>query len=220
MPSISSDQATTGSRKPDGPAARGLVGTLFLDIGLSVLAYFAAELLGASTYVALLTGTVVSGLRMLWVAGRQRRVDPFALFLLAMFGAGLALTFLTGDVRFVLAKDSAMSCTAGLVLVVSCLVKRPIAFYAAQRFARSAGSAQYEEFQGGAGTGVMRARWVRVSLVWGCSLLAESGLRIAAIYLLPIDVAANFSQALMVTVYAGLFLWTFVTAKKSHAVAR
>lgn len=220
MPSISPDQATTGSRKPAGSAVRGLAGTLFFDIGLSVLAYFAAELLGASTYVALLAGTVVSGLRMLWVAVRHRRLDPFALFLLAMFGVGLALTFLTGDARFILAKDSAMSCAAGLVLVVSCLIKRPIAFYAAQRFARSAGSAQHEEFQAIAGTEVMRARWVRVSLVWGFCLLADAGLRIVAIYLLPIGVAANLSQALMVAGYAGLFLWTVVTAKKSPAVAR
>ena len=169
---------------------------------------------------ALLAGTVVAALRTLWVAARQRRLDPFALFLLAMFGAGFALTFLTGDARIVLAKDSAMSGAAGLVLVVSCLVGRPIAFYAAQRFARSAGSARHEEFQAGAGTGAMRARWVRVSLVWGFALLAEAGLRVAAIYLLPIGVAADFSQALMVAVYAGLLLWTVATAKKSSAVAR
>jgi hypothetical protein len=80
-------------------------------------ASFLAELLGASDYVALLAGTVVSGLRMLWVAVRQRRLDPFALFLLALFGAGLVLSFFTGDARFILAKDSTMSCTAGLVLV-------------------------------------------------------------------------------------------------------
>jgi len=220
MPSIAPDQATTGSRKIAGSAARGLVGMLFFDVGLPVLAYFAAELLGASTYAALLTGTVVAGLRMLWVAVHQRRLDPVALFLLAMFGAGLALTFLTGDARFVLAKDSAMACAAGLVLVVSCLVKRPIAFYAAQRLARSAGSGRHEEFQAGAGTEAMRARWVRVSLVWGFSLLAEAGLRITAIYLLPIGVAANVSQALMVAMYAGLLLWTVVTAKKSSAAAR
>ncbi|PRY41491.1 VC0807 family protein [Umezawaea tangerina] len=215
MPSTSSDHATTVSREPAGPAARGLVGVLFLDMGLSVLAYFAAELLGASTYVALLTGTVVAGLRVLWVAVRQRRLDPFALFLLAMFGVGFALTFLTGDARFILAKDSAMSGAAGLVLVVSCLVKRPIAFYAAQRFARSAGPARHEEFEAAIRTGALRARWVRVSLVWGFVLLAESGLRVAAIYLLPIGAAANFSQALMVVVYAGLILWTVVTSRKS-----
>jgi hypothetical protein len=193
-----------------------MVTTLFYDVGLSVIAYFVAELLGASNYVSLLAGTVVSGLRVLWVALRQRRVDPFALFLLALFGAGLAVSFATGDARFILAKDAAGSCTAGLVFLGSCIVKRPIAYYAAQRFARSAGSAQHEEFQATARSDLMRARWYRVSLVWGIALLLDVSLRVAAIYLLPIGLAANLSQVLMVTVYTLLMLWTIFSAKRQE----
>ena len=193
-----------------------MVTTLFYDVGLSVIAYFVAELLGASNYVSLLAGTVVSGLRVLWVALRQRRLDPFALFLLALFGAGLALSFATGDARFILAKDAAGSCTAGLVFLGSCIIKRPIAYYAAQRFARSAGSAQHEEFQATAQSDMMRARWYRVSLVWGIALLVDVSLRVAAIYLLPIRLAANLSQVLMVTVYTLLMLWTIFSAKRQE----
>jgi hypothetical protein len=193
-----------------------MVTTLFYDVGLSVIAYFVAELLGASNYVSLLAGTVVSGLRVLWVALRQRRLDPFALFLLALFGAGLAVSFATGDARFILAKDAAGSCTAGLVFLGSCIVKRPIAYYAAQRFARSAGSAQHEEFQATARSDLMRARWYRVSLVWGIALLLDVSLRVAAIYLLPIGLAANLSQVLMVTVYTLLMLWTIFSAKRQE----
>jgi hypothetical protein len=193
-----------------------MVTTLFYDVGLSVIAYFVAELLGASNYVSLLAGTVVSGLRVLWVALRQRRLDPFALFLLALFGAGLAVSFATGDARFILAKDAAGSCTAGLVFLGSCIIKRPVAYYAAQRFARSAGSAQHDEFQATAQSGLMRARWYRVSLVWGIALLLDVSLRVAAIYLLPIRLAANLSQVLMVTVYTLLMLWTIFSAKRQE----
>ncbi|MCQ4079283.1 hypothetical protein NGB36_01315 [Streptomyces sp. RB6PN25] len=221
MPQTSSDPATPTETRSRGrrlnPASRAMVTTLFYDIGLSVNAYFVAELLGASNYLALLVGTVVSGLRMLWVAVRQRRLDPFALFLLALFGAGLALSFVTGDPRFILAKDSTMSCAAGLVLVGSCIIRRPLAYYAAQRFARSAGNAQHEEFQSTAKTTAMRARWFRASLVWGISLLVDAGLRIAAIYLLPIGLAANVSQILMIAVYGLLILWTIHSAKKAQA---
>ena len=192
-----------------------MVTTLFYDVGLSVIAYFVAELLGASSYVSLLAGTVVSGLRVLWVALRQRRLDPFALFLLALFGAGLVLSFVTGDARFILVKDAAGSCTAGLVFLGSCIIKRPIAYYAAQRFARS-GSAQQEEFQATAQSDRMRARWYRVSLVWGIALLLDVGLRVAAIYLLPIGLAANLSQVLMVTVYTLLMLWTVFSATRQE----
>ncbi|MFF3692189.1 VC0807 family protein [Streptomyces sp. NPDC002221] len=197
-----------------------MVATLFYDIGLSVMAYFAAELLGASTYVALLAGTLVAGARMLWVAVRQRRVDPFALFLLVLFGASLALSFTSGGARFILAKDSAQSAVAGLVLVGSCAVGRPLAYYAAQRFARQAGTRQAAEFNAMADTATMRARWRRVTLVWGTTLLIDASLRIAAVYLLPIKVASNVSQLLMVAFVGGLVLWTARSMKKEHSEPR
>lgn len=199
---------------------RAMASTLFYDIGLSVIAYFVAGLFGAGNYLALLLATVVAGLRTLWVVLRQRRLDPFALFLLALFGAGLALSFTTGDPRFVLAKDAAGSFTAGLVFVGSCAIGRPLAYYAALRFARSAGSARHDEFRNSANTAAMRARWFRVSLIWGISLLIDAGLRIAAVYLLPIGPAANVSQALMLAVYGPLTLWTVHSARKAQAAAR
>jgi hypothetical protein len=216
-PTTSNETSSRGQRS--NPVARAMVRTLFYDIGLSVIAYFVAELCGASNYLALLAGTVVAGLRMVWVAARQRRLDPFALFLLAMFGASLVMSFITGDPRFILAKDATQTFTAGLVLVGSCVIKRPLAYYAAQRFARSAGSAQHEQFQATAQTAAMRARWFRVSLVWGTALLSDAVVRIAAIYLLPIGFAANFSQILVITVIGLLILWTFHTAKKQHTAA-
>lgn len=205
---------------PLNPAMRAMVSTLFYDIGLSVIAYFVAELLGASNYVALLAGTVVAGLRMCWVALRQRRLDPFALFLLVMFGGSLAVSFVTGDARFILVKDSTQSLIAGLVLVGSCVVRRPLAYYAARRFAGSGGREQRDEFDATSGTDIMRARWFRVSLVWGVGLLGDAVLRTAAIYLLPIGLAANVSQILMITVDGLLVLWTILTAKKTLAVTR
>lgn len=199
---------------------RALAATLFYDVGLPVIAYFIAGLFGASNYLALLIGTLVSGLRMVWVGVRQRRLDPFALFLLTLFGTSLALTFATGDARFVLVKDCAMSLTAGLVFVGSCLIKRPLAFYAAQRFARSASAAEQEEFQASAKTTAMWTRWYRVSLVWGSALLADASLRIAAIYALPVHLAAPVSQILMVAVFTLLFGWTVWSAKRTQAAAR
>ncbi|WP_234392386.1 VC0807 family protein [Streptomyces sp. WM6378] len=216
----SSKSAATAPRRRLDPSMRAMASTLFYDIGLSVIAYFVAGLFGASNYLALLLATVVAGLRTLWVVLRQRRLDPFALFLLTLFGSGLALSFTTGDPRFVLAKDAAGSFTAGLVFVGSCVIGRPLAYYAALRFARSAGSARHDEFRSSANTSAMRARWFRVSLIWGISLLIDAGLRIAAVYLLPVGPAANVSQALMLAVYGPLTLWTVHSARKAQAAAR
>jgi len=112
-----------------------MVSALAWDVGPSVAAYYGARALGCSDYVSLLAGTVASALRLIWVAVRDRRVDAFAMFLMVLFGVGLALTFVTGDARFVLIKDSLTSFLAGLFFVGSCALRRPLTYYAAQRFA-------------------------------------------------------------------------------------
>jgi hypothetical protein len=158
-------------------ASRNMMVSLAGDVGLPIAAYAVAELCGFSTYVSLLAGTVVAAIRMAWVAIRDRRLDVFATFLLILFGVGFLLTFVTGDVRFVLAKDSTTSATAGLVFLGSCIIKRPLAFYAAKRFAGTAGRA---EFLATADTPVMRRRWYTVSLVWGVGLITDAALRMTA----------------------------------------
>jgi intracellular septation protein A len=209
-PPLTNEASPSPKRAPS--AMRNMVVSLLGDVGLPVAAYFVAELLGASTYRSLLVGTVVAGLRIGWVAIRERRFDVFATFLLVLFGAGFVLTFVTGDVRFVLAKDATTSAVAGLIFLSSCILNRPLAYYAAKRFAGAAGSG---EFNASADTPIMRKRWYRVSLVWGVGLLTDAALRIACIYLLSPDIAANVSQALMVTAYTLLIAYTIYTAKKT-----
>ncbi|WP_328649139.1 hypothetical protein OHS58_18290 [Amycolatopsis sp. NBC_00348] len=204
---------------PETSAARTLIGTLALDVGLPVAAYFVADVAGASSYQALLIGTVVAGVRVLWVVVRQRRLEPFALFLLLLFGVGLALAFVSGDARLLLAKDAATSLLAGLVMAGSCLLRKPFAYYAAERMARSSG--RIEQFRAAANAPGGQAHWYRISLVWGIGLLVDSLVRVAAIFLLPVDLAADLSQVLMVAVYVGLVPWTLLMTarRKSSSVA-
>ncbi|MFJ4653941.1 VC0807 family protein [Nocardia sp. NPDC088792] len=215
MSTLTSTPDTTIDSAQRKTAVRAMVTTLGLDLGLPMGAYFVADLAGANTYTALLAGTAVSGARLIWVAIRQRRVDAFAMFLMILFAAGLALSFLSGDPRFMLAKDSATSAVAGLTLLVSCVIGRPLAYYAAKRFAGDEGR---DRFEATADSDAMRRRWFTVSLVWGAALLSDSLLRMAAVYLLPLHTAANLSQILMIVVYGGLFTWT-IRSHKRNAIA-
>lgn len=122
-----------------GSITRGMVGSLLWDLGPSVAAYYGARALGFTEYIALLAGTIASAGRLVWVAVRDRRVEPFAMFLMVLFGVGLALTFITGDARFVLVKDSTTSFLAGLFFLGSCALRRPLTYYAARRFAGPGG---------------------------------------------------------------------------------
>ncbi|HEX4250905.1 MAG TPA: VC0807 family protein [Pseudonocardia sp.] len=207
---------------PVGPAAeskdpvrlRRMISSLAWDVGPSVAAYYGARALGCSDYVSLLAGTVASALRLIWVAVRDRRVDAFAMFLMVLFGVGLALTFVTGDARFVIVKDSLTSFVAGLFFLGSCALGRPLTYYAAQRFA---GPAEAVGLRARFADPAVRRRYYATSLVWGGGLLAESLLRIPLVLTLPIDVAVGASTVLMIVAYTLLIGWTIHFASRGPA---
>ena len=197
----------------DGGRRRTMLTSMFWDVGLAVSCYYGAKGLGFSDYAALLSGTVVTGARLVWVAVRDRRVDPFAMFLMVLFGAGLALAFLTGDARFVLVKDSFTDGLAGLVFLASCLIHRPLTFYAALRFAGSSGA---DRVNAQWASRPLRRGFYRTSLAWGFGLLADALLRIPLIYLLPLDVAVGATNLLMAIVFGGLTAFTMRMTKRAQ----
>lgn len=201
------------SAEEPGGRAR-LARSLFIEVGLPVVGYYGARLVGLHDYAALLVATLLSGARLALVGLRDRRLDPFALFMLVLFGAGLALSFVAGDARVLLVKDVATGALAGLLFLGSCVVGRPMTYYAAVRFA---GPEDAERIRAGWAHPKARRAFTRMSLVWGCGLLADAVVRIAAIYLLPIDLAVGLSTALMVVSFAVLIAWTGRAARRLRA---
>ncbi len=67
------------------------------DVGLPLVGLLRVAPLGASDWVALLAATAMAGLRIVWVAVRDRRLNPFATMMLVVFGIGLILSFVSGD---------------------------------------------------------------------------------------------------------------------------
>lgn len=212
------DTPTVAAQKttPAGgsPVVRRMVTSLVWDLGPSVAAFYGAQLLGFSNFVSLLAGAVASAVRLVWVAVRARRIDPFALFLMVLFGVGLALTFVTGDLRFALLKDSLTSFLAGVFFLGSCAVHRPMTYSAAQRFAGPAGVAQVRARYHDP---LIRRRYYVSSLVWGGGLLTEALLRVPVVFLLPFDVAVAASTVLMILTYTALISWTIFSMKRARS---
>ncbi|WP_018180283.1 VC0807 family protein [Jongsikchunia kroppenstedtii] len=202
------DRTTAPAPTPTGPKDRGraLLRGLGLDVGLPFIVYFAVQLTGGSVFHALLAGALAAGARTVWVALRSRRLDLFSGFLLATFAIGLALTFATGDARFVLLKDSATSFAVGAAFVGSCLLGRPLAYYAARRFGSPAAAAT---------TGTIERHWYRFSMIWGVTLLADAIIRGIVAYTLPLSIAGDLSQVLMIAAYGGLIAYTVRVARRA-----
>ncbi|MHA6621538.1 VC0807 family protein [Pseudonocardia sp. DLS-67] len=184
---------------------------LFWDIGLSLLAYYGLRALGASPYVALLGGTVTAGLRIAYVWLRTRRFDGFAAFMLAEFGVGLGFALLTGDARFLVAKESFSTAVAGLIFLGTCAYGRPMIWHAAARF-RPAYRGEFERlWRHSAG---FRHMFRMLTAVWGVGMLVEAVARVVVAYSLPVDTAAGLSQLLRFAAMGLLILWTLATVKR------
>lgn len=216
---MSMDAKTAETKAPEQfrPGMGGLVRMLLWDCGLAVAAYYLVRALGFGPYYALLAGTVVAGLRVVYVALRTRRVDAFAGFLLAVFGVGLVLSFVTGDARFLLVKDSIGTGVAGLIFLGTCLAGRPLTFHAAKR-AMSGGGAEREAMwdRRWRDEPAFRRTFVVLAVGWGLGLLAEAAVRIPLIYLLSIDVMAGLSQVLQIVAYGLLIVWTIAYVRRAQ----
>jgi intracellular septation protein A len=207
--------AQTTDRTPTTAAPRwSMFLGLFWDIGLSLVAYYGLRALGASPYVALLGGTVTAGLRIVYVWVRTRRFDGFAAFMLAEFGVGLGFALLTGDARFLVAKESFSTAIAGLIFLGTCVWGRPMIWHAAARF-RPEGRAQLElKWRDSPG---FRRTFRMLTLGWGAGMLAEAVARVVIAYTLPVDAAAGLSQLLRFAAMGLLVVWTLRTVKRSRA---
>lgn len=220
---VDPDGASTGTaerpdaeHRSDGHQLRDTFFTLFLDAGLSVATYLGLHWAGFGDYTALLAATVVAGLRAVYVIVRRREVDAFSIFMLFTFALGLGLSFLTGSPRFLLVKESFGTAASGLVFLVTCLVGKPLMYYASQRF--SAPTAQEraewsELWQVSAG---FRRMFVRMSVVWGSAFLLEAALRIPLVFVLPVPVMAVVSPILTPVLVTLLVAWSIRYGARSE----
>ncbi|KAA0024462.1 VC0807 family protein [Antrihabitans cavernicola] len=179
---------------------------LFWDIGLVLIAYYGLRIAGADEYVALLAATVIAGLRVVIVAMRERTLDLFAGFLLAVFGIGLILAVITHDPSLALMAKSGTTGVAGVLFTASMVVRRPLSYAALQRFSTPDERTAYDQLW--AESAAFRTRNYRLTALWGFGLLTDALLRVLVVVLFPLDVAAGVSSAVEIAVIAVLVLIT------------
>jgi hypothetical protein len=192
------------AEKSQMPKLGGLLLSLVWDFGLALVTYYGLRALGADPFVALLGGTVVSGLRVAYVAFKNRTFDLFAAFLMAIFGVSLVLSFLTGSARFLLIRESFGTGIAGLLFLGSCFIGRPLIYYAAKRMQLDGGARFAEMWPTNP---EFRRNFQIMTAVWGAGMLFEAVVRIPLVFLLPIDVMAGVGGLMFIGTMVLLSVW-------------
>src|SRR5262249_48800021 len=153
------------------------------DVGLPAAAYYGCRALGIDAWPALAAGGIGALIRVAYIALSRRRLEGLAAVVVAVFAVLLAASLLTGDPRVLLARESIVSGSLGLLLLGSCLVGRPVPYVLLRRVnaGRPELPAQWDRLWQTRPS--FRRVFVVTSLVWGAGLLIEAIVRIPLIYL-------------------------------------
>lgn len=228
------DTARPESNRSDDPVGESETGTvasapgmdrkalgrqLLRDAGLPMATYYGLHAAGASNLVALTGGTVLSGVFVVAEIVRKRRIDPFASVILASFVIGLGLTFVSGDARFAVAKDSFTTALIGAAFLVSTAIGKPLIYVSAQRGMSAEAAAAFRERY--RTSPPMRRVIGTLSIIWGAGLCAEAALRVVLVYHLPIPTMVWLSTVMTVVTFGALIAITMAVVRRARArVAR
>jgi hypothetical protein len=197
-----------------GTSGRTMVRGLALDVGLPLVTYYVLHAAGVSNWFALLAATLLAGARIALVAVRQRVLNAFGLVMLVVFGLGLVLSFATGDVRFLVLKDSIGTGVLGLLFLCFALAGHPLTLAATRTWAPERAAAMAERYRT---VPAVRHGHFIVSMVWGLALLTEALVRVLLVFLLPISVVVGLSSALVVVVIGSLMVWTLWYIRRARS---
>ncbi|MGV9885266.1 VC0807 family protein [Streptomyces sp. NPDC003006] len=142
----------------------------------------------APALAALAWSSVLPAGRTAWGLVKEQRVNGLAALILAANVVGLLLALVAGDPRLMLAKDSGITATVGIAVLVSVWVGRPLMTAALQPWVTKGNAARIPAWEG---LSAERARFARLermfSLMWGVALFGEAALRVVGAYTLPVD---------------------------------
>lgn len=191
-----------------------MVHTVLLDVAPPLVAYYGLRAAGQSEYVALITATVVSGVRVGYGVVRTRRLDPFAAYLLMTFGLSLAVGLATTNPTTILVGNTLVNGLGGLVFLGSCVVGTPLTQVVGERFRDPADAVP-------TAVEAARARRVHVALsaMWGIGLLVDVVARLVVIAHLSVDAANAVNSAITLPVIGVLVLATVVVGRRTAAPA-
>ncbi len=192
----------TGPASPGTPAARPeslrrTLALLVLDIGAPIGVYYGLIGAGVSTLVALGAGALVPAVGVIVQLITRRRLDGVGGVVVVSVLATIALSLLTDNPRFLLAREGFITALWGLWFLATLRATRPAAFRLARPLMegrRSFGQASWDELWA---TGPAFGRIWRVSTVmWGAGLLVDAIVRVLMSYTLPVAVVPGLGGAL------------------------
>jgi hypothetical protein len=185
-----SDAATAQSLQ--SPSLRTLIISLWPSILLNgvcvvVVYQLVKHFTSASDVIALALSTVPAIVGTIITLIRQRSVDVLGAFTLITIGISIGLTFLTGDARLFLIRESFLTVLFGIICLISLLFPKPIWFYIIRYFTVGNNHEQMVAYDTAWKFASFRGYIRTVTILWGVVYAVEFLIRLVMVYTLPIS---------------------------------
>jgi len=161
---------------------------LLIDVGIPVGTYYLLrDGFGLSLWLSLALSSIGPAVRALAGLLADRKLNLLAVLILAVNLAGIAVSFLSGDPRAMIAKDSAVSSVIAFAVLGSALLRRPLMSAGLKPF-MTKGEPRRTAAWDRLSTASPRFRRLEslFSTIWGLALLAECAARLVGAYTLPV----------------------------------
>jgi hypothetical protein len=199
------DLGEAGGVSPAGPGPRPGAGLatalrpLVIDVGIPVGSYYLLHgAFGLSVWLSLALSSVGPAIRAVAGAAADRKLNLLAAGMLAVNLAGLVVSFLTGDPRAMLAKDSLVSSVIAFAILASVAARRPLMSAGLKPFMTKGTperAAAWDRLS--AGSARFRRLELLFSAIWGFALLGDCVGRLVGAYTLPVTTMVWLSTVMV-----------------------
>ncbi|MET8804896.1 VC0807 family protein [Streptomyces sp. NPDC004546] len=186
-------QGRTEQQRKQNPSVLDNFKPLILDVAVPLGSYYLfKDAFGMSTFAALAWSSVAPALRTVWGLVKERKTNALAGLILVVNVVSLLLSFVSGDPRLMLAKDSGVSSVVAFGILASVWLGKPMMTAGMKPFlvkGDAAKEAAWERLVSGASdrSAAFRSKEKAFSVVWGLVLLAECVARVVGAYTIPVD---------------------------------
>jgi formate-dependent nitrite reductase membrane component NrfD len=161
---------------------------LLIDIGIPVGSYYLLhDGFGLSLWLSLALSSIGPAVRATAGLVAKRELNLLAVLILVVSLAGIAVSFLSGDPRAMIAKDSIVSSVIAFAILGSAALRRPLMSAGLKPF-MTRGEPRRTAAWDRLSTASPRFRRLEMlfSTIWGMVLLAECAARLVGAYTLPV----------------------------------
>jgi hypothetical protein len=204
-----SEPAPAVTAPPIGsPDLRAMLPDLLIDGALPAIAYQILSRHGVADVPALTAGAIFPAVNIIRKFIVTRSLDLIGAIVLIFLTIGVVGSLLSGNVLFVLIKESFITGLVGLLFLSSLLWKRPIIFYIARQFVAGEDPQRLEWWNGRWEIARFRRVMRVMTTVWGLGYLIEALVRVAIALTLPPGKVVIVSPILAIGTTVGLIIWT------------